>query len=79
MTFITYFKDPAGRVATFERWNYKRIATVINSIEYLVNNDLYRACLRASGGPGVFTAETFKTTENGKTLPGVVSARAFTI
>ena len=74
-TFITFFKNSDGNIVTFERWNCKRVSTVLNNVKYLLENDLYRALLSMNGAPqGI--AETWKTDCNGNATV-LITARCF--
>ena len=55
-TFIAIIRDRDGKQIDFQRYGYKRIATVRNNIRALVNNDLYKAIT-----PGIYSADIYET------------------
>lgn len=83
-TFITYFKVN-GKTVTFERWNYKRLATVEKAINTLFDSDLWKVLLKkAANNAGesessTAAAVTYKTDASGKTIDGALTTRIFTI
>lgn len=55
-TYIALLKDKDGKQLDFQRYGYKRIATVKKNILALLNNSLYRALT-----PGIATIEIYQT------------------
>lgn len=83
-TFITYFKVN-GKTVTFERWNYKRLATVEKAINTLFDSDLWKVLLKIAannaGGSESSTAAavTYKTDASGNISSGALLTRIFSI
>lgn len=55
-TFIAIIKDKDGKQIDFQRYSYKRIATVRNNIRALAANSLYKALT-----PNMDHAEIYET------------------
>ena len=83
-TFITYFKVN-GKTVTFERWNYKRLATVEKAVNTLFDSDLWKVLLKiAANNAGesesnTAAAVTYKTDASGAIASGALATRIFTI
>lgn len=55
-TFVAIIKDASGKELTFERFSCKRSGTVKTGMMKLLENDLYRACVK-----GAATVEVYST------------------
>lgn len=55
-TYIAYFKDENNNLVTFERFACKRVKTAAKHIRELLDNDLYRTCVK-----GTKTVEIYAT------------------
>lgn len=63
-TFISFFLDKDGNKVTFERWNQKRLSTVVSNNIALMHNNLYRVCT-----PGVESIAIYATPDGNTCLP----------
>lgn len=55
-TYIAIIRDKDGNYLSFERFGYKRLTSVINAMQWLAQNSLYRVCT-----PGMDHADIYKT------------------
>lgn len=53
-TFIVYLEDQNFKMVTFERFSYKRLETVINQMQELLKNSLYRACTKEAVSVAIY-------------------------
>jgi hypothetical protein len=55
-TFIAIIRNKDGKQIDFQRYNFKRLATVRNHLRTLAANSLYKACV-----PGIDHADIYET------------------
>ena len=42
-TFISYLENSEGKMINFERWNYKRVNTIIEKLQWLYSHTFYKS------------------------------------
>ena len=47
-TYLAIFRDAEGNQITFERFGYKRLQTVCRALYKLLDNSLYRVCIKGA-------------------------------
>lgn len=49
-TYVSYLEDENNKMVDFERWNYKKVNTVIEKVKWLYNNyyPIYKHSLEKS-------------------------------
>lgn len=53
-TFIVYLEDKNLKMVTFERFSCRRLETVINQMQELLKNSLYRACTKEAVSVAIY-------------------------